>query len=186
MRTIVCCAALLAMAAAAFAAPELVLNAELEKGEVAFEGEVVVTVTFENRGDAAVTFFEPLFARSIHFPPVWFVNEADGRKFRPWVALFRSIVKPGIQGALVKLGPGRKKVYTHRASRFYEVREELERDWKKNTPPPPGSYRVFAVYEQRRSSPGRSGRSRRAWSSAARRSPGWWWRSPTRSGPCSR
>jgi hypothetical protein len=138
---------LFALTPLAASAPDLRITAALEKPEVAFEEAVVITVTFENRGDTEVTYFEPLFAGMIFFPSIRLVHAADGRVYAPWVSPFQSMVDEGIQGALIRLGAGEKHVYRHAMARFRRDGEG-DRDWKENQALPAGSYRVLVTYDR--------------------------------------
>jgi hypothetical protein len=134
----------------ALAGPDLALEAELARSIVAAGEEVVITVTFVNRGDEAARYFEPLHADLTGFPEVRLVSVAEGRQYALHTAPFQTMVRRGLQGEVVELSPGGRKAYLHRRAAFVRIDPGTGAPlWMEPLPKlPPGEYEIRAAYEQ--------------------------------------
>jgi hypothetical protein len=125
----------------------LALEVHVEKSEVEFEAPVTLVVRFVNEGDEEVRFFEPLHVGLNTFPDVRLVQKGDGRELKPYDPPFQSMVARGLQGKIVILKAGEKKVYRFVRDRFLAVdRRTQKADWHEPRPLPDGEYELRVGY----------------------------------------
>jgi len=138
---------LLAAAGSAEAAPAPVLTVRVQADAIDYAGGITLVVTFENRSDETVKYFEPPHVILRTFPAVTFVSEATGAIWRPYDSPFQSMAGRGLEGAVIELAPGEKKEYRHVRDRFSPV-VAGKMDWTAKRPLPPGKYRIRVEYEK--------------------------------------
>jgi hypothetical protein len=125
----------------------LSLELELASTEIEHEGALEYVIRFYNRGPEEVRYFEPLHPKLTTFPSVRLVRAGETRGLRPYDPPFQSRLVRGLQGRIVRLGPGETKEYRFRRDRFLAVDRNTQRaDWFEPRRLPDGEFEIHAVY----------------------------------------